>query len=96
VRAKAGGQFAHSFDGLVAALADDVRRTELVPERNPLLIAAQQDDLFGAETLRGDDAAQADCAIADDSDGLAGRDMRRYRGVMAGAHDVGEREQRRE
>ena len=45
--------------------------------------------------LRGDHAAEADGAVADDRDGLARPDPRRERRVVAGAHHVGERQQRR-
>ena len=65
-------------------------------ERDAVRVAAQDDDLLGAEALGGDHAAQADRAVADDGDRLA-RARRRAatRGVVAGAHHVGEREQRR-
>ena len=51
--------------------------------------------MLGAEPLRGDHPAQADGAVADHGDGLAATGLRRDGGVVAGAHHVGEREQRR-
>jgi hypothetical protein len=58
-------------------------------------MAAEQDDLLGAEPLRGDYAAEADGAVADDRDAPARRDPRGERRVVAGAHHVGKGEQRR-
>ena len=81
VRAEAAGQLSHALDRLLAALADDVGRAELLRQCDPVRVAAEQDDLLGAEALRGDHAAEADGAVADDGDGLAradlGRDARR-------------------
>ena len=56
----------------------------------------QRDDAVGAETLRGEHAAEADSAVADDRDGVAGVDPRADGRVVAGGEDVGERQQRRE
>ena len=58
-------------------------------------MVAEEDDLLGAEAPRRDHAAQADRAVADDGDRLAGPDVGGERGVVAGRHHVGEREQRR-
>ena len=59
-------------------------------------MAAHDDDLLGAEALRRDHAAQADGAVADDGDAMCpGATRATTRRVVAGAHDVGEREQRR-
>ena len=43
-------------------------------ERDPVGVAAEEDDLLGAEPLGGDHAAQADGAVADDGHRLAGAD----------------------
>ena len=64
VNAKAAGQCAHAFHGLLAALAHDVRCAERFRQRNSVGMAAQDDDLFGAKALGSDDAAQADSAVA--------------------------------
>ena len=88
-------QLADALDRFLAALAHDVGGAELLAERDPLRVVAEQDDPLGAEPLRGDHAAQPDGAVADDGDGLAGTDLRGECGVVAGAHHVGEREQRR-
>ena len=66
VGAEAVGQFAHALDRLLAALADDVRCAELLGERDPVGMTAEEDDPLGAEPLRGDHAAEADGAVADD------------------------------
>ena len=74
VRAETAGQLADALDGLVAALADDVRGAELARQRDAVGVAAEQDDLLGPETLRGDHPAQPDGAVADDGRDLARRD----------------------
>jgi len=56
-------------------------------------MAAHDDDLLGAEALRGDHAAQADGAVAHDGDAIAWADLGDDGGVVAGAHHVGEGEQ---
>ena len=52
--AEAAGQLVHALDGLVASLAHDMGCAELLGERDAVGMAAQEDDLLGAETLRGD------------------------------------------
>ena len=74
VGAEAAGQLAHALDRLVAALADDVGRAELARERDAVGMAAEDDDLLGAEPPRGDHAAEPDGAVADDGRRLAGPD----------------------
>ncbi len=64
--AVASGQLPHALDGFLAALADDVGGAELARERDPVGVPAEDDDLLGAEALRGDHAAEADGAVADD------------------------------
>ena len=56
---------------------------------------AEEDDLLGAEALRGDDAAEADGAVSDDSDGLSRADFGGDGRMMARAHHVRQREERR-
>ena len=90
VRAEAAGQLADPFDRLVAALADDVGGAELSSEGGAVGVVAEQDDLFGAESLRCDHAAEADGAVADDRDRVPGRDLGRDGGVVAGTHHVGQ------
>ena len=74
--ADAAGELAHALDRLVAALAHDVGGAELARQRDPVGVAAEDDDLLGAEALGGDHAAQADGAVADDGHRLAGADLR--------------------
>jgi len=71
VDAKATGQLAHALDRLLAALAHDVRCAELIGERDPVRVAAQEDDPLGTEAPGGNDAAQADGAVTDDGHRLA-------------------------
>ena len=65
------GQLADALDRFLAALAHDVGGAELLPERGPLRVAAEQDDPLGAEALRRDHTAQPDGAVADHGDRLA-------------------------
>src|SRR5205085_8406335 len=90
VDAEAAGELVHAFDRLVAALADDVRRAELLRERGPVRMPAEDDDVLGAQAPRGDHPAQADGPVADDGRGLPGYDPRGERGVMARPHHVRE------
>jgi hypothetical protein len=89
------GQLADPFDSFLAALADDVGGSELSPERDPIRIAAEQNDPFGAKPLRRDHTAQPDRTVADDRDDLARANLRRDGCVVAGAHHVRERQQGR-
>jgi hypothetical protein len=95
VDALAAGEFVDALDRVLAALGDDVGGAVLAGERDAVGVAAHDDDLLGAEALGGDHRARADGAVADDRGALARRDLGDDRGVMPGAQDVGEREQRR-
>jgi predicted metal-dependent enzyme (double-stranded beta helix superfamily) len=88
-------QLPDALDPCLAALVHDICRPELPPERRPSGVAAEQDDPVGAEALRCDHTAEPDGAVADYGDGLAGSDLRRQGSVVAGAHHIGECEQRR-
>jgi hypothetical protein len=48
VGAVAAGQLFDALDGLRAAFADDVRRAELARQRDPIVVAAEDDDLLCA------------------------------------------------
>ena len=86
--AKAAGQCAHAFHGLLAALAHDIRCAERFRQCDPVGVAAQNDDLLGAEAPGGDDAAQADGAVTDDGHFLAVADLCHSGCMMAGPHHV--------
>jgi hypothetical protein len=92
---EAARQFANPLGGLLATLANDIGGSELLPEREPVGVVAEQDDPLGAEPFRGDHAAETDGAVADDGDPLPRPDLGRDGGVVPGAHHVSEREQRR-
>ena len=83
-------------DALVAALVDDVGGAELAGELLPVGVAAHGDDPLGAELLGGEDAEQADRAVADDGDGLARAGLGGDGGEPAGAEHVGGGEQARD
>jgi hypothetical protein len=57
-------------------------------------VTAEDDDAPGAEQVGGEDGAEAHSAITDDGDGVARFDCGREGGVIAGAHDVGEGQER--
>ena len=86
--AEAAGRCAHAFDRFLAALAHDVRRAECFRQRDAIGMATQNDDLFGAEALGGDDAAQADRAVADHGHFFSVVDSCHSRRMMAGSHHV--------
>ena len=88
VDAKAAGQCAHAFHGRLAALAHDIRCAERFRERDPVRMAAQDDDLLGAKAFGSDDAAQADRAIANHGHFLTLADLCRPRRMMAGPHYI--------
>ena len=77
------------LDTVVAALGDDVGGAELAGQPLPGFVPAHRDDPLGAELLGGQDGEQADCAVADDRDGLAGAGFGGDGGEPAGAEHVG-------
>ena len=83
-------------DALVAALLDDVGRAVVAGELLPLGVAGHRDDPLGAELLGGEDRHQADGAVTDDRDGLAGTGLGGDGGEPAGAEHVGGGQQRRD
>jgi hypothetical protein len=56
-------------------------------------VSAHGDDGRGAELRGGEDAAEADRAVADDDDARARLNVGADRGVPSGAHDVGQGQQ---
>src|SRR5215216_1648116 len=93
VGAEAAGELAHALDGLLAPLAHHVRGAELPGQGDPVGVATEDDDLLGAEALGGDHRAQADGPVADDGHALPRADLRGDGRVVAGPHDVRERQQ---
>ncbi len=51
------GQLADTLDCFLATFAHDVGGAELLSERGPLRVAAEQDDPLGAKALRRDHTA---------------------------------------
>jgi hypothetical protein len=92
VHAESCAEFPHALDGLLAALGDHVGGAELARERNPVGVAAHDDDLLRAEALGGDHAAQADGTVSDDSRGLPRADFGGDGPMLARAHHVGKGE----
>ncbi len=95
VDAEAPGELAHALDGFPPAFAYDIGRTELLCERDAVIMAAHYDDLLGPETLGGNNPAQPDRSIPDDRHAPARLYPGSDGGVMAGPHYVREREERR-
>ena len=93
--AEPAGQLADPLDCGVPSLADDVRRPELASQGNAVGVAAEHDDLLGTETTGGDDPAKTHGTITNDGGDSARSHIRPQRRVMAGAHHVGEGEERR-
>ena len=54
VGSETASQLPHALVRFLAALADDVGRAELFRQRHPVRVAAHDDDLLGAKTLRSD------------------------------------------
>ena len=96
MRAQPAGELLDRGDAVVAALFDDVGGAEFQGRASGGGVPADGDDPFGAELLGGQDAEQADGAVADDGDGLAGAGLGGDGGEPAGAEYVGGGEQRRD
>src|SRR5512133_2831883 len=95
MRTAAAGQLANALDRFVSALMNDISGAKPLAERSPSRIAAEEDDLVGAQSLRSDHAAETNRAVADDCCGLTRRDLGCNGSVVACSHHVGECEQRR-
>lgn len=94
VSAVAPGQLPDTLDAFLAAFGDDIGGAELPAEAGTVLVPAHQDDLLGAQPLRGQHGTQPDRAVTDDRHGLAGADPGGHHTVMAGAVHIGQGEQR--
>ena len=77
VGSQAVGELADPLDRLVASFADDVRRPELLRQRGPTGMPAEDDDPLRAEAPCGNHSAQPNCAVADDGHRLPGADAGR-------------------
>ena len=89
VCAHAVGELHDLGDALFAALLHDVGCAEFLGERLTFGVAGHDDDLLRAELLSADNCTQADRAVADDDNGLAGACLRCVCCVPAGAEHVG-------
>jgi hypothetical protein len=70
MRSQPAGELAHALERRLAALAHDVGGSELARQRYPIGMATEEDDLLRSEAPSGDDAAQADGAVAYHRDDL--------------------------
>ena len=73
---------------LGAAFTDHVGGAKLACERDAIRMAAKEDNAFGSKALRGNQPAQAYCAITDDGDAFSGTDLGDNGCVVARSHDV--------
>ncbi|BAS10889.1 hypothetical protein AHiyo4_43110 [Arthrobacter sp. Hiyo4] len=96
VRSVAAAELAHLLDAGLAALGDDVGGTVFEAQIGAGLVPAHQDDLLGTELPGGQHRHQPDGAVTDDRDSGPGVDACLEGGVVAGAVDVGEGQQRRQ
>src|SRR5690349_4492450 len=94
MRPVAAGELANPLDRFLTALADHVGGAEIARERNPVLVAAEDDDLLGAQPLGRDHAAETYRTVTDNGDALARAHPGGDGGVVTGAHHVSERPQR--
>ena len=94
VGADPAGKAAHRLDRIVAPFLDDLARTELAGQGLPGRVPGQSDDPASPEALRREHGRQTHGAVADDRDRVSGRHAGTHRGVVAGAHDVGQGQQR--
>jgi hypothetical protein len=78
----------------VVALGDDVRGSKLAGQRLASRMPAEGDDPGGAQALGRNDCAQANCTVPHDGHNAARPNASAHGHVVAGAHDVGERQQR--
>jgi hypothetical protein len=75
-------------DAVVAAFGDDVGSPVLQRELLAWFVAAHRDDPLRAQLLGGQHGEQADRAVTDHGDRLAGSDLRRDRTEPAGAEHI--------
>ena len=94
VRAQTAGQLLDCRDAGVAAFGNDVGGAEFSRESLPVGMAAERDDALGTELPGSQDSEQADRAVTDDCDGLAGTGLGRHSREPAGAEHVGGGHQR--
>src|SRR6476646_8345082 len=90
------GQFFNAFDTLFTSFADDIGCAKFFCQFDAVGVSSHDDNLLSAETLGSDDAAQSNSSVADDSYAFAGTDVRSDGCMMAGAHNIGKRKERRE
>ena len=72
VDAKARRELTDAFNRLRASLADDICRAEFPSERDPVGMAAEDNDLLSAESPRSDHGTQTDGAVTNDGDRFPG------------------------
>jgi len=79
---------AHVFDRFLPAFADGVGCSERFGQLDSGGVPSENDDLFCAQSLRRNDAAQTYCAVTDNRCFLPATDLRHYGRVMARSHHI--------
>jgi hypothetical protein len=93
VRAEPAGEFLHHGGAVVAPLADHVGGAEFQGQLLPGLVTAHRDNALGSQLASGQHREQADSAVADDRDGLAGPGLGCDGAEPGGTQHVGGSEQ---
>src|SRR5512141_1568540 len=88
VRTESAGDLFDAIDSFLATLAHDVRRSKFFRQRDSVWMTSEQNDLLGAESLRGDDAAKSDCTVSHDCRDLARSNLRCERSMMTSSHHI--------
>src|SRR5437588_2161251 len=96
VGAEAAGEVLDPGCAFVATLLDDVGSAEFERQLLSWLMAAHDDDPLPAEVPGSQHGKKSDCAVADDGDGLARRDLGRHGCEPAGSQDIGGGEEARD
>ena len=92
MHAETSSQLANLFHRFFPALAHDVCCAECFGQGDSRRVAAEKDDLFRAESLRRNDAAQTNRTVTDDGCFLATTHPRNHGGVMTSPHHVRKRQ----
>ena len=89
----AARQFEDLFDAFRSAFCNDVGCARFKRHLLAVFVTAHDDDLRSSEHLGGDHRTLTDGAVTDDDDLVAWFDVCGFSGVVAGCHDVGQRQQ---
>ena len=89
----AASQFENLFDAFRSAFSHDISCARFERHLLAVFVTAHDDDLRSSEHLGGDHRTLTDGTVTDDDDLVAWFDVCSSGGVVAGCHDVGQRQQ---